>query len=133
MNCVILMGRLCRDPELRTTQNNKTITRFSLAVDRKYKTEGGESADFLNCIAFGKTAEFIDKYFKKGSKMCLEGRIQTGSYEKDGVIHYTTDIIVESVEFAESKRVSNQSNETNETKTEDGFTLMESETDLPFI
>lgn len=130
MNCVILMGRLCRDPELRTTQNNKTITRFSLAVDRKYKTEGGESADFLNCIAFGKTAEFIDKYFKKGSKMCLEGRIQTGSYEKDGVKHYTTDIIVESVEFAESKRASNQS---NETKTEDGFTLMESETDLPFI
>lgn len=127
------MGRLTRDPELRTTQNNKTITRFSLAVDRKYKTEGGESADFLNCIAFGKTAEFIDKYFKKGSKLCLEGRIQTGSYEKDGVKHYTTDIIVESVEFAESKRVSNQSNETKETKTEDGFTLMESETDLPFI
>lgn len=137
MNCVILMGRLCRDPELRTTQNNKTITRFALAVDRKYKTEGGESADFLNCIAFGKTAEFIDKYFKKGSKMCLEGRIQTGSYEKDGVKHYTTDIIVESVEFAESKRVGSETKETNsetkETKTEDGFTLMESETDLPFI
>ena len=104
-----------------------------MAVDRKYKTEGGESADFLNCIAFGKTAEFIDKYFKKGSKMCLEGRIQTGSYEKDGVKRYTTDIIVESVEFAESKRVGSETSQTNETKTEGGFTLMESETDLPFI
>jgi single-strand DNA-binding protein len=106
MNKVILVGRLTRDPETRQA-GETTVTRFSLAVDRRFRKAGDEtspSADFPSCVAFGKTAEFINKYFKQGVKMALEGRIQTGSYEKDGVKHYTTDVIAEAVEFAESKK-----------------------------
>lgn len=107
MNKVILVGRLTRDPETRQA-GDTTVTRFSLAVDRRFRKAGDEtspSADFPSCVAFGKTAEFIEKYFKQGMKIALEGRIQTGSYEKDGVKHYTTDVIAEQVEFAESKKV----------------------------
>lgn len=112
MNKVILLGRVVRDPETKYTEKVDSygqtqqipITRFSIAVDRRFKTEGGASADFPSCVAFGKTAEFISKYFKQGMKIALEGRIQTGSYEKDGVKHYTTDVIAEAVEFAESKK-----------------------------
>ena len=104
MNKVIIMGRLTKDPETRQA-GETTVTRFSVAVDRKYKADGQPTADFPSCVAFGKTAEFISKYFKQGMKIALEGRIQTGSYEKDGVKHYTTDVIAESVEFAESKKV----------------------------
>lgn len=107
MNKVILVGRLTRDPETRQA-GETTVTRFSLAIDRCFKKAGDEtspSADFPSCVAFGKTAEFINKYFKQGVKMALEGRIQTGSYtDKDGVKHYTTDVIAEAVEFAESKK-----------------------------
>lgn len=106
MNKVILCGRLTRDPNVIVTQGEKptTIARWTLAVDRRFKREGEQEADFINCVAFGKTAEFIQKYFTKGMKMIVEGRITTGSYEKDGVKHYTTDVTVEQVEFAESKR-----------------------------
>ena len=107
MNKTILVGRLTADPEVRYTQGQNTtaVARFTLAVDRKYKTDGGQSADFIGCVAFGKTAEFIEKYFRKGLKIALDGRIQTGSYtDKDGVKRYTTDVVAESVEFAESKR-----------------------------
>jgi single-strand DNA-binding protein len=126
MNKVILMGRLTRDPEVRYTDGGSSIVRFSLAVDRKFKREGEEqTADFINCVAFGKTAEFIEKYFFKGAKMLLEGRIQTGSYEKDGQRIYTTDIVVEQVEFAESKAASNNSETANaqspKRASEDGF------------
>ena len=103
MNKVVLIGRLTKDPETRQA-GETTVTRFYIAVDRKYKHEGGQAADFPSIVAFGKTAEFISKYFKQGMKIALEGRIQTGSYEKDGIKHYTTDIIAEAVEFAESKR-----------------------------
>ena len=103
MNKVILLGRLTKDPETRQA-GDTTVTRFSVAVDRRYKQDGGQAADFPSCVAFGKTAEFINKYFKQGVKMALEGRLQTGSYEKDGVKHYTTDVIAEQVEFAESKK-----------------------------
>ena len=104
MNSVQLLGRLTRDPDVRYTDGGSTIARFSLAVDRRFKQEGGDTADFINCIAFGKTAEFIEKYFAKGLKIALNGRIQTGSYtNKDGVKVYTTDVVVENVEFAESK------------------------------
>ena len=112
MNKVILMGRLTRDPEVRYN-GDKAVARFSLAVDRKFS----DGTDFPTCVAFGKTAEFIEKWFKQGLKICLEGRIQTGSYtNKDGVKVYTTDVIADNVEFAESKR-------TNETPTpsNDGF------------
>lgn len=104
MNKVILVGRLTKDPETKQA-GETTVTRFSVAVDRKHKQDGGQAADFPSIVAFGKTAEFIGKYFHKGMKIALEGRIQTGSYEKDGVKHYTTDVVAEAVEFAESKKV----------------------------
>ena len=106
MNKVILIGRLTREPELRYSQSGDTaIVHFGLAVNRKYKQDGGQDADFPSVVAFGKTAEFIDKYFSKGSKMVVEGRLQTGSYtDKDGNKHYTTDVVAEAVECAESKK-----------------------------
>lgn len=104
MNSVQLLGRLTRDPDVRYTDGGSTIAKFSLAVDRRFKQEGGDTADFINCIAFGKTAEFIEKYFFKGTKIALNGRIQTGSYtNKENVKVFTTDVVVENVEFAESK------------------------------
>ena len=109
MNKVILMGRLTRDPSIRYTQgeNNTCVARYTLAVDRKYKREGEQAADFINCVAFGKTAEFTEKYLKQGTKIVITGRIQTGSYtNKDGNKVYTTDVIVEDCEFTESKNAS---------------------------
>ena len=107
MNKVILMGRLTRDPEVRYSQGDAStaIARFSLAVDRRFKRDGDDqTADFINCVAFGKTAEFMERYARKGTKFVVEGRIQTGSYtNKDGQKVYTTDVVVENVEFAESK------------------------------
>ncbi len=108
MNKVILMGRLTRAPETRQA-GETTVTRFSIAVDRRFRKTNDEtspSADFPCCVAFGKTAEFISKYFKQGMKIAIEGRLQTGSYtNKDGVKRYTTDVVVEAAEFAESKKV----------------------------
>lgn len=113
MNSVQLVGRLTRDPEMRYTDGGSTIARFSLAVDRRYKSENGPTADFLNCVAFGRTAEFIEKYFRKGMRMGCQGRIQTGSYtNNDGQKVYTTDVVVESCEFVESK-ASQQPEENN--------------------
>lgn len=104
MNSVNLTGRFTRDPDIRYTDAGATIARFSLAVDRRFKQEGGPTADFINCVAFGKTAEFIEKYFRKGMKMEVSGRIQTGSYtNQDGNKVYTTDVVAEQVGFAESK------------------------------
>lgn len=107
MNKVIIMGRLTRDPDTRQA-GETTVTHFSVAVDRRFKREGEQSADFPTCVAFGKTADFISKYFYKGMKIALEGHLQTGHYtNKDGVEVYTTDVVAESVEFAESKQTSN--------------------------
>lgn len=105
MNKVILTGRFTRDPEVRYTNDGTSIARFSIAVNRRFVKEGSDQkADFLNCVAFGRSAEFIEKYFRKGMKADLSGRIQTGSYtDKDGVKVYTTDIVVEEIEFGESK------------------------------
>ena len=107
MNKVILMGRLTRDAEIRYSQgdNARAIARFSLAVDRRFQRQGEEAqTDFINCVAFGKTAEFLERFGHKGTKFVLEGRIQTGSYtNKDGQKVYTTDAVVENIEFAESK------------------------------
>lgn len=106
MNTVNLVGRLTRDPEVRYTDGGSSIARFSLAVDRRFKKDRQPDADFPNCVAFGKTAEFIEKYFRQGQRMGAVGRIQTGSYtNKDGIKVYTTDVIVENVEFVESKNV----------------------------
>ena len=113
MNSVQLVGRLTRDQEMRYTDGGSAIARFSLAVDRRYKSENGPTADFLNCVAFGRTAEFIEKYFRKGMRMGCQGRIQTGSYtNNDGQKVYTTDVVVESCEFVESK-ASQQPEENN--------------------
>lgn len=106
VNKVLLLGRVCRDPDIRYTQGNEpmAIARYTLAVDRKTKRENEASADFISCVAFGKTAEFAERYLKQGTKIVIEGRIQTGSYtNKDGKKVYTTDVVVESTEFAESK------------------------------
>lgn len=111
MNKVALIGRVTRDPEVRYTQseNASAVARYTLAVDRRFKREGEDSADFINCVAFGKAAEFAEKYFRKGTKIAVVGRIQTGSYtNKDGVKVYTTDVVVEEQEFAESKNANNE-------------------------
>ena len=107
------MGRLTRDPEVRYTQgdNAMAIARYSLAVDRRFKRDGEPDADFINCVAFGKSGEFAEKYLKKGTKVAVVGRIQTGSYtNKDGQKVYTTDVVVEEQEFAESKNSSSSDN-----------------------
>ena len=111
MNKVILMGRLTRDPEVRYSQgdNAMAIARYTLAVDRRFNRNNNDenSADFIGCVAFGKSAEFAERYLHKGTKIVATGRIQTGSYvNKDGVKVYTTDVVVEDQEFAESKAVS---------------------------
>ena len=107
MNKVILMGRLTRDAEIRYSQGESStaIARFSLAVDRRFRRDNDEqTADFINCVAFNKTAEFLERFGRKGTKVAITGRIQTGSYtNKDGQRVYTTDVVVENIEFAESK------------------------------
>lgn len=107
MNKVILMGRLTRDPDVRYSQGEQStaVARYTLAVDRRYRREGEEqTADFISCVAFGRQGEFVEKYLRKGIKIVITGRIQTGSYtNKEGKRVYTTDVVIESHEFAESK------------------------------
>ena len=109
MNKVILMGRLTRDPEVRYSagENLMAIARYTLAVDRRFKRDGEATADFISCVAFGRAAEFAERYFRQGIRIVVSGRIQTGSYtNRDGNKVYTTDVVVEEQEFAESKAVS---------------------------
>ena len=116
MNKVIEIGRLTKDPEIRYSQgaSSTCIARYTLAVDRKFKQEGQPTADFINCIAFGKLGEFAEKYLHKGVKIAVVGRIQTGSYtNKDNQKIYTTDVVVEEQEFAESKNSNNNDNNGN--------------------
>ena len=106
MNKVILMGRLTRDPEVRYTSGEQSlaIARYTLAVDRRFRKDGEATADFIPCVAFVKSAEFTEKYFKQGMRVTVSGRIQTGSYtNKDGQKVYTTEVVIEEQEFAESK------------------------------
>lgn len=134
MNKVELVGRLTRDPEIKYTQgeNASCVARFSVAVNRRFKNaEGNYDADFINCVAFSKTAEFIEKYFKKGMAIGISGRIQTGSYtNKDGQKVYTTDVVVEETEFVESKNSQGTQNKSND----DGFMNIPSGIDdeMPF-
>ena len=109
MNKVVLMGRLTRDPEVRYSQgeNPLAIARFTLAVDRRFKRDGEQTADFIPCVVFGRSAEFAEKYFRQGMRVAISGRIQTGSYtNREGVKVYTTEVVVEEQEFAESKAAS---------------------------
>lgn len=122
MNKVSLVGRLVRDPEVRYSQgqNSTAVARFTLAVDRRFKKEGEANADFISCIAFGKTAEFVEKYFFKGMRLGGSGRIQTGSYtNKEGQKVYTTDVVLDEVEFVESK--SQSQNGQSQNTDSDGF------------
>lgn len=141
MNKVILIGRFVRDPEVRYTSNDKCCANFSIAVDRKYKQEGQQDADFPRVIAWGKTAEFIEKYFRQGMKIVIEGRIQTGKYtNKEGQTVYTTDVVAESVEFAESKSAAANGNNSKPAESkpkidEDGWMSIPDDVDdegLPF-
>lgn len=128
MNKTILLGRLTREPEVKVTEKS-TICRFTLAVNRTFKKEGQPDADFINIVAFGKTAEFCSKYFTKGQQVCVCGRLQTGSYDdKEGKKVYTTDVIAEEVDFAGSKQ------ENKEESSQDGLmsVLDIDETQLPF-
>ena len=106
MNKVILMGRLTRDPDVRYSQGESAtaVARYTLAVDRRFRRDGDASADFIGCVAFGRQAEFAEKYLRQGKKIAITGRIQTGSYtNREGQKVYTTDVVVEEQEFAESK------------------------------
>ena len=125
MNKTVLIGRLTRDPEVRYTQNNNTLVcQFTLAVNRRFKQEGQPDADFINIVAWTKTAEFIGKYFKKGQQIALAGRLQTRTYDdKEGKKIYVTEVVAEEVYFADSKK--------EETKSE-GFMTLEEDSSLPF-
>ena len=145
MNKVVLMGRLTRDPEIKYTtgQDSKAVAKYTLAVDRRYARRdepSSQTADFISCTAFGKAAEFAEKYFNKGMKIAISGHIQTGSYtNREGQRIYTTDVIIEEQEFAESKRQdghtgSGAGSDARQQPDEDGFINIPDgiEEELPF-
>ena len=126
MNTVCLLGRITRDLELKYSQNNMAVCKFSVAIDRRTKEK---ETDFINCVAFGKTAEFLNSYFGKGRAIAITGHIQTGSYtNKDGNKVYTTEVICDSLDFADSKRSNDNINDSEPAP----YQLSESEEDLPF-
>lgn len=134
MNKVVLMGRLTRDPDIKYTQseNSMCIARYTMAVDRRFKKDNDQAADFINCVAFKHNGEFAEKYLHKGTKICVFGRIQTGSYtNQEGQKVYTTDVIVEEHDFCESK---NASNNGAAQQSSDGFVNVPEgiEEELPF-
>ena len=136
MNRVILMGRLTKNPEIKYAgkENDMAVARYTLAVNRRYKREGEQEADFISCVTFGKSAEFAQKYLRKGIRIVVSGRISTGNYkDKDGKTIYTTDVIGEEHEFAQNK----ESNPSSETEKEagndsDGFMNVPDDEEIPF-
>lgn len=137
MNKTVLMGRLTADPQVRYSQrdNATAVARYTLAVNRKFKKDGEPTADFIPCVVFGRSAEFAERYFRKGMQVAISGRIQTGSYtNKDGVKVYTTEVIVEEQEFSESKAASQQNGSDSAPVSTDGFTNIPDGIDeqLPF-
>jgi len=127
MNKVILIGRLCADPEIRYTQNQKPVATYRLAVDRQYKQDGQPATDFLNCVAWNRSAEFVSKNLVKGTKVAIEGRIQTRTYEdKDGKKVYVTEIVVDHHEFCERRATASDN-------TDQGYSeMVDAEEGLPF-
>lgn len=123
MNKVCLIGRLTKDIELKTTQSNVKVANFTLAVNRRFVKEGQEqTADFINIIAWGKIAEFCDKYFGKGQQIGISGRIQTRTWDDDeGKKHYVTEVVAEEVDFADGKRTNQQSDAPNNKSSENSF------------
>ena len=140
MNKVILMGRLAREPEVRYSQGTEplAIARYTLAVNRRFKRQGEPEADFINCVAFGKTGEFAEKYFKKGQLVAITGRLQVRSWDKDGERRYATEVIIEEQHFAESKKDSGEgkaATKENGQAPADGFYPIDEsveDDDLPF-
>ena len=138
MNKVILMGNLTRDPEIRYTQGEKTmaIARFSLAINRRFSREGENNVDFFNCTAFGKQAEFVEKYFRQGSRMILLGRVQNDNYtNKNGEKVYSVQIMADEIEFAERKQAggNNTAEQTQKQDDDDFMEIPENiESELPF-
>lgn len=134
MNKVFLIGRLTKDPDVRYSQgeNSICVARYTLAIDRRFRAEGQEpQADFISCVAFGGRGEFAEKYLHKGMKISVIGRLQSGSYEKDGQTHYTTDVVVEEHEFCESRGTATPAD--NASNNEGGFVPMPEDDDqLPF-
>ena len=132
MNKVELLGRLTKDPEIRYTQSNIPVASFTLAVNRRFAKEGEQQADFINIVAWNKTAEFCGKYFKKGSQIALVGRIQTRTYEDNGTKKYITEVVAEEVYFADSKKDITEDNGEPTDITNDIETMVASGDDLPF-
>ncbi|MBQ7116313.1 MAG: single-stranded DNA-binding protein [Clostridia bacterium] len=143
LNCAVIMGRLTADPELRQTPSGVSVTRFTVAVDRGYVKAGEErKADFINVVAWRQTAEFVSRYFQKGSMIAVQGSIQTGSYEKDGVKRYTVEISADNVSFCGSKSETGTNGAPSTTATTaapsfsngglDDFAAMADDDDLPF-
>ena len=142
MNVVILIGRFCKDPELSYTKNKNTaVCKFDLAVDKKFKQEGGSNTDFIKCVAWTKTAEFIEKYFTKGMKVAIRGRIETRSYDDaEGNKRFVTEVIAEDAYFVEKKADRGDAYEPKKAKTEtqepdtldDDYNFDDSEDGLPF-
>lgn len=139
MNKVILMGRLVKEPEVRYSQGAEPIAvaRYTLAVNRRFKRQGEPEADFINCVAFGKTGEFAEKYFKKGQLVAITGRLQVRSWDKDGERRYATEVIIEEQHFAESKKDSGEGKAAKENgqAPADGFYPIDEsveDDDLPF-
>lgn len=133
MNTTILTGRLTKKPELRYSQNNNAIGRFTLAVDRPHKTDQEQTADFINIVTFGKQAESCEKYLDKASKVAVQGHIQTGKYEKDGQTRFTFDVVADRVEFLDNKKKidGDQQQSSNDDGIPEGFQAVSSE-DIPF-
>ena len=129
MNKIELLGRLTKDPEIRYTQNNTPVASISLAVNRRFAKEGEQQADFINIVAWNKTAEFCGKYFKKGSQIALVGRLQTRSYENNGTKKYVTEVIAEEVYFADTKK---DIIEDNGEPTDITSEVIAGDSDLPF-
>jgi single-strand DNA-binding protein len=136
MNKIILMGRLTRDPEVRYSQgeNSMAIASFSIAVNRKFKREGEPEADFFNCTAFGKQAEFVEKYLKQGTKVLITGRVQNNNYtNKEGQKVYSVQIMVEEIEFTESKAAATGTPSNTPSFNPDGFMQIANDEELPFM
>lgn len=138
MNKIILLGNLTRDPEIRYTQGEKplTVARFDLAVNRKFAKKGEDSADFFHCVAFGKQAEFVEKYFKKATRMLLTGRVQNNNYtNKNGEKVYSIQVLCDEIEFAERKNSSGETSAADQNKDTgwDDFSTIPDNSELPFV
>jgi single-strand DNA-binding protein len=134
MNQIFLCGRLCNDPDVRYGTNSNAIAKFSIAVDRRFKRDGQPTADFFNCVAFGKTGEFVEKYFHKGSKILLSGEMQNNNYKnKEGQMVYGFQVAVNNVEFAESKSQQSNVQQAKPQQADDSFMQIPDGVDeLPF-